>query len=235
MTIRAVLFDLYDTLIYVDANKAKANRIILAEIAGLSEKTWLAGWSATEKRAIRGEIRSIEERVRHSLATVSELQIAKDLISSLASQWQKELLNSPQCYLDVKSDLRVLQAQGLKLALVSDIHAYDTEVIDLLELRDFFDALVFSCDLGICKPDPRIYQAAVAQLDVGPDECIYIGDGNSSELSGAKALGMTTVRIDREQRYDEKERDSAYDMRVKTLPEFLSWLALDIRAESAAL
>ena len=45
------------------------------------------------------------------------------------------------------------------------------------------------------KPDPQIYYLACEQLGVEPNECLYIGDGDSDELSGASQLGMDAVMI----------------------------------------
>lgn len=54
---------------------------------------------------------------------------------------------------------------------------------------------VFSCDVGLRKPDPAIYLTAAEGLGVAPAECLYVGDGSYRELSGAAAVGMTPVRI----------------------------------------
>ena len=45
--------------------------------------------------------------------------------------------------------------------------------------------------------DPAIYRAASEALGVAPDACVFVGDGNASELDGARAVGMRAVRIER--------------------------------------
>jgi len=54
---------------------------------------------------------------------------------------------------------------------------------------------VLSSSAGVKKPDPRIYQLAVEQLAVEPKDCLYIGDGDSQELTGAAQVGMHPVLI----------------------------------------
>ena len=54
---------------------------------------------------------------------------------------------------------------------------------------------VFSCAVGVKKPDPRIYRIATDRLKVKPQECLYIGDGSSHELTGAFKAGMNPVKI----------------------------------------
>lgn len=60
-------------------------------------------------------------------------------------------------------------------------------------LYPYFDGAVFSCQAGLLKPDPEIYHCALRKIGCVPEECVFIGDGGSQELMGAKAVGMTTV------------------------------------------
>ena len=53
-----------------------------------------------------------------------------------------------------------------------------------------FDSTVFSCSVGMKKPDPAIYALACEELGVDAADCVYIGDGFSNELSGARSCGM---------------------------------------------
>jgi putative hydrolase of the HAD superfamily len=57
------------------------------------------------------------------------------------------------------------------------------------------DVEVFSCEVGLRKPDPRIYRLAAERLGVDPERCLYVGDGAYGELSGAAAVGMHAVLI----------------------------------------
>lgn len=58
-----------------------------------------------------------------------------------------------------------------------------------------FDAAVFSCRVGVKKPERRICEIACERLQVKPEECLYVGDGGSEELTGAAAMGMTSILI----------------------------------------
>jgi putative hydrolase of the HAD superfamily len=58
-----------------------------------------------------------------------------------------------------------------------------------------FDIAVFSCTEGVKKPDLQIYKLAAEKLGVRPEDCLYIGDGSSNELTGAAAVGMHPVLI----------------------------------------
>ena len=54
---------------------------------------------------------------------------------------------------------------------------------------------MFSCKEGVKKPEPQIYTLAAEKLGVDPEDCLYIGDGSSNELTGATAVGMHPVLI----------------------------------------
>ena len=62
-------------------------------------------------------------------------------------------------------------------------------------LKDVVDVVAFSCELGVRKPHPEMYLAVTRRLDVQPEECLFIGDGDSDELHGANALGMSTKML----------------------------------------
>ena len=73
----------------------------------------------------------------------------------------------------------------------------DVESWQQSPLRDRFDAVVFSYQLGVRKPDARIYERALEAIGVAPGDAIFVGDGGSDEHRGARALGMTTVLVTR--------------------------------------
>jgi len=62
-------------------------------------------------------------------------------------------------------------------------------------LAPLFDAALFSSRVGLRKPDPRFYALACERLDVQARGCLYVGDGDGRELTGAQAAGMDAVLI----------------------------------------
>jgi putative hydrolase of the HAD superfamily len=53
--------------------------------------------------------------------------------------------------------------------------------------------VTFSYQVGSVKPEPEIYRLALNSLNVSPEDSIFVGDGGSNELFGAKNVGFTTV------------------------------------------
>ena len=72
------------------------------------------------------------------------------------------------------------------------------EVPELWEETPFaglFDSTVFSCSVGLRKPDPAIYRLALDELGVEPADAMFVGDGANDELAGAERVGMRAVLI----------------------------------------
>jgi len=120
-----------------------------------------------------------------------------------------------EVYPDVRDTLEALREQGLKLAVVSN---WDHRLPDLLErlgLARRFDALVYSSDVGVEKPDPRIFEAALRQLDVPSGAAVHVGDGRLEDVEGAQAVGMRALHLTRGR--------GAGDLRdLTSLPELLA-------------
>jgi putative hydrolase of the HAD superfamily len=87
-----------------------------------------------------------------------------------------------------------LRAAGWRLGLISNATAETAEAWPGCPLAGRFDVAVFSCNVAMAKPDPRIYLAAVEGLGARAADCVYVGDGADGELAGAAALGMLAIR-----------------------------------------
>jgi putative hydrolase of the HAD superfamily len=93
--------------------------------------------------------------------------------------------------------LDALRDRGLKLGLVSN--AFDPGWLlrrDLADqgLADRLDVAVFSSEVGRRKPDPLIFERALAELGVSPERALFVGDTLAADVAGARTLGMTTVQ-----------------------------------------
>jgi FMN phosphatase YigB (HAD superfamily) len=64
-----------------------------------------------------------------------------------------------------------------------------TGLLDLLEVQAFSD------EVGVPKPDPRIFEHALGALDATPASALHVGDLRRTDIAGARRIGMRTVRI----------------------------------------
>jgi putative hydrolase of the HAD superfamily len=96
---------------------------------------------------------------------------------------------------DAVPTLLTLRSLGLRTGLISDCWFELPMFLPRTPLARLLDTEVFSVAVGATKPDPAMYLTACEALDVEPNECVYVGDGGSHELSGAQLIGMTAVRL----------------------------------------
>jgi putative hydrolase of the HAD superfamily len=94
--------------------------------------------------------------------------------------------------------LRRLRAADVRIGIVCDVGVTPSSVLRAhLERHDvlgYFDAFAFSDEVGVYKPDARIFEAALERMGIGPAAAAHVGDLRRTDVSGANALGMTSVR-----------------------------------------
>lgn len=78
--------------------------------------------------------------------------------------------------------------------------------------------------MGLIKPDKQIYELAMQRLNVLPEQCLFVGDGGSNELYGAKSAGMGTVFSEMLETKDIEQREKIMkyaDYHIKHIDELL--------------
>ena len=227
---RAVVFDLFGTLIF-NMTKADHERTLrrMADILGAPSDEFVRQWYATFDDRITGVLPSAEANIDYVCGRlgvpVSPAPRAK------AAQIRLELnINTMKPVPGAVDTVSRVRALGHRTALVSDCSSEVPRVWPNTPFATLFDAAIFSCVVGIKKPDPRIYRMATSQLGVEPADCIYVGDGSSHELTGAAAVGMRPVLV-RDPSEDaaamhrvEAEGESWRGPVISSLPEVLTLL-----------
>jgi HAD superfamily hydrolase (TIGR01549 family) len=90
--------------------------------------------------------------------------------------------------------LAALRMRGVALALVTNGFAEThREKIALLKLEDAFDEIFIADEVGMVKPDPRLFAHVCERLKVAPAESVMVGDRFDRDIRGAQAAGLQTV------------------------------------------
>jgi len=193
----AVLFDLFDTLCHLDEALYREGKRLSALRLRVDPGPYFQAWIALQDRCQRGEVATVEERIREACALLGR-EADPGTVSEVRRIEEETLLRCASLHPDALPALRRLRSvPELKLALVSNASSPARPLLEALGLLPCFDALIFSFEVGSVKPEPGIYLAACRSLGVAPGRCLFVGDGNGRELEGAMALGMTAVRIER--------------------------------------
>ena len=88
-----------------------------------------------------------------------------------------------------------LRNAGLRLGVVSNSDGRVEEALEAAGLRQYFDVIVDSALAGVEKPDPGIFHAALDALGVSPEEALYVGDLYDVDVVGARAAGMDAILL----------------------------------------
>src|SRR5262249_53073351 len=97
--------------------------------------------------------------------------------------------------------------------------------LDRLGIGPLLTMSVFSSEVGVRKPDPRIFEEALHRMGADPRETVFVGDRLYDDVSGAQAVGMRTVHT----RHFRQEDDPTYTPdaiieHLRELPEvLLNW------------
>ena len=192
MAYRAVLFDFFGTL--TTAMKGLSPTAPAAQALGVEPVAFAAMLTATYLARARGEFGDLPTQLRRVAA----------MIGQRTSPAQGRAAARLRCLAvasvirlrpEAVPALRALRRQGLRVGLVSDCTDEVPPAVARSRIDPLLDGRVFSCQVGACKPDHRLYHVAAQQLRVRPSECLYVGDGGAHELVGADQVGMTAVRL----------------------------------------
>jgi len=102
--------------------------------------------------------------------------------------------------------LAELRGRGLALGLISNWSARLGPLLEALDLSDAFDCVLGSADLRLEKPDPAIFEAALARVGVPASAALHAGDDVRCDAHGALGAGLEAVLVDHARRLGEAER-----------------------------
>lgn len=204
--ISTVVFDLFGTLTGAESQRDLYVAILADALGAPVEALANALRSTYDERArgvlgdVRGQIVTLSERVGGSLRPE-----VIDRAVGIRMDGQRAVLAPRAGSIAV---LQSLRDRVISVGVLSDCTGEIPRLWPESEYAPLVAHAVFSCEMGIRKPDSRMYEAVLSRLEKRPEETLYVGDGGSSELSGATAMGMRAVllRIDHERhvRYDEE-------------------------------
>lgn len=190
MKIRAVLFDLDDTL-YPELDYVHSGfRAVARFLANFSdERDWFAEMLQILEEEGRGRI---FDRVLEQIRPTESLNVHTLLFVYRSHIPEIEL---PENSLRI---LRGVRESGCKTGLVTDgCHVVQRNKTQALGMEELMDVIVHTDVLGsgCWKPSPVPFEVAMRMLDLDPGQGVYVGDNPAKDFSGARSLGMKTIRI----------------------------------------
>jgi HAD superfamily hydrolase (TIGR01549 family) len=218
---RAVLFDLFDTLVLFHRERlpeVSVNGRVMRSTAGhlhAAFRPFAPGvelpvfvdalfWSWKEAERIRGESHrevAAPERFgmlfeRLGLDSSRVPAEARDLLLATHMRELSRVVECPSHHAPLLAELR----QRYRLAVVSNFDYAPTcrAILDREGIAPLFETVVISDEIGWRKPKPVIFETALDRMGLRPSEALFVGDRADIDVIGARGVGMPTVWINRE-------------------------------------
>ncbi len=222
----AVIFDLYGTLID-ELVHPESNRIVheqtkneMADVLGVDREGFAREWADSSYQRMAGTFPSTEAYLLHISGNLG-IEPSKNELTVGANIRLEYIRSSLTPRPGVVETLSDLGNRGYKVGLITNCTKEVSLLWDSTPFASLFDVAIHSFDVGLAKPDPRIYALAAEGLGVEARDCLYVGDGSDGELSGATRSGMTAVLM--RAPYDEADggRESWEGRRISSMAEVL--------------
>ncbi len=198
MSLRAILFDAGNTLVYLDFPRLAA-AVSAATGVPLTGADLSAVAADAARRLERGNTTDRERASRYlealfSLAGVPDAQMELVRDTLLALHRERHLFGLPAE--GTLAALQALRAAGYRLGVVSNSDGRVHEALAAGGLLEQFEVIIDSQLVGVEKPDPRIFALALAELALPASDAIYLGDIYEVDVVGARAAGLDVVLVD---------------------------------------
>jgi HAD superfamily hydrolase (TIGR01549 family) len=208
--LKAILFDLGDTLLDFEpmdtrALFRRAARLTYDDLAAKGHATpeferytrsyyrsvkWAYLWAKLSRKEFNSLdlLRKFHRKMR--------LPESDEILRELSWLWYAPVMQHTRVEEDLKPTLAAMRDAGLRLGVISNtfvpgfVHDRHLELTGLLE---FFPVRVYSSAVGYRKPDRRIFEAALARLNIPAAQTLFVGDLVKTDIIGARRAGMKTA------------------------------------------
>jgi putative hydrolase of the HAD superfamily len=223
-TRRALFFDLFHTLTGPESGWAKIP--MTSELLGISKEDWNKQLLENTRDRLVGELKDpfeIIKKMAHAVNPGIPDKLIRETTILRMKRFASALRNIPE---ENMKTLVELKKRGKKIGLVSNADVSEIASWKDSPLYGLFDSTIFSCEVGMVKPERNIYELGLTQLQMAAKDCAFIGDGGSDELSGARQVGLGAIMITgviRElwpERIEVRKKDA--DFCIEKIPELIS-------------
>ena len=230
--IRGVVFDLFHTLTGLESEWSDLP--VTSAVLGIDRRAWDEALTANSHWRLIGEQRDpfqILRRFAHQVDPSLPDDLIRKAVEIRIERFRHSLQRIPVANVEA---IRTLKRMGIKVGLVSNADAMEIAAWPVCPCAGLFDAELFSCEVGIAKPDPAIFRRCLDMLGLQAGECVFVGDGGSNELVGAKEAGLKTVFVSGiiKELWPERipQRAAVADHHIERLPDILK-LVMSLRDE----
>lgn len=190
MAAKAIIFDMWNTIAY---NKgARINPIIkLQQILDLNIRLY----REVELGIMTRKFKTREDAMTNLCKQVG-VKPNERLVNNLADVWRGLGINVT-FFPDVIPEITKLR-EKYKIGLLSNTDCFTVQEFREKGYDKYFDGIAFSCELGLLKPDPKIFKLLLHDLGVKPEEAVMVGDNYKDDVLAAEKVGMRGILLKRD-------------------------------------
>ncbi len=230
MPIKAVLFDMFDTLMMIRKNRDFYSPSLMRTYQFLNKKGIDVSFDTFQKAYIKARDElyakvdaNLEEphfnvRISETLKSLGyEYNESSSLVSEATNEFCDEFMTFVYLDPDTKNILQFLHGK-YKLGIISNFAIPEclNELLKTHGLADLLDVVVVSAAVNKRKPSPEIFLNTLKTLGVTADETVFVGDTLDADVEGAKGVGIKAIYIERR---IEKKVKAKPDIIIKSLRE----------------
>lgn len=207
MSIQALIFDLYGTLV------VRQERQFLREIS----KYYMPP-SGDEAQLSKLGAFGLELMKQLMVMDLSTHELPDDMLAmfpheateslhDLKDHFRKALAREAKAtklISGVKTILAFFRQRGYKIGIVSNASTLHKLPLVNFDLERFIDVSIFSCDIGHAKPEPAIYLIACQRLNVAPEAVVFVGDSYNMDVKVPLKLGMQAIHVSKAHRHQHR-------------------------------
>jgi len=197
--VRAVLFDAGGTLIHLDAERV-SRAVGLDHDTALFRRAESEAFAAVRRLVIASPASTDAERVPLYFDTLlsglgfTEREDRRAAVGRVAAEHARANLWSRGAD-GAAETLAALIERGYRVAVISNADGRVRGLLENAGLTPLLEFVLDSAEIGIEKPDPRIFHAATTRLELEPSACAYVGDIYEIDVVGAGGAGLVPVLI----------------------------------------
>jgi putative hydrolase of the HAD superfamily len=228
MPTKAIIFDLFHTLTGLESEWSTLPWT--SDVLGIDRAIWDRALTVQSRWRLAGEERDpyvILDRLARAIDPAISDETLRKAVETRIARFRHSLTKVPLRNIET---LKQLRFAGFRLGLISNADVMEVTAWSESPLAGLFDVEIFSCTVGCVKPELAIFTKCLDALGLRGEECIFVGDGSSNELVGAKSAKMTTVLVSGviAELWPERipDRIALADHHIAWVPEILNLLGL---------
>ena len=208
--LRAVVFDLGDTLVHLSRpwedvfrDNLEATHSYLAKM-GLKldfqqfAETFMRQFNDASSKASLYKVEiPMQEIIAKTLRKAKLEVLGVDLVHDTMMEFYRPEIEAWQLYPDTLRTLEALREQDLKMGLISNAKSewFVEAILERFNIRQFFEAVITSAEMGLRKPRADIFMKALSSLNVKASEAVFVGDSLHADILGARAVGIQSIHL----------------------------------------